>query len=368
MAIYSGPVVLSLLLLVSACVTNFIPETNEDNNILVVEGLITDQYRTNVIKISTSFPLGKPMGAKPLKGCQVTITDENNISYNLKESFFGRYITDSTEFRGHVGGTYTLRIVAGNLTYVSSPMEMLPVPPVDSLFYEKEVIVESNEWGRPEEGCQIYLSTYDQLNNCLYYRWDFTETWEFQIPYPVPNSRCWITEHSDNIYIKNTSVYSQAKVTDFPLHFVSNATDRLNVKYSILVNQYSLSEDEYNFWEKVQNVLENVGGLYDVTPVTISSNIHCLTNPEEIVLGYFSVSAVSQKRLFIKDSFSGLPVLYRYNRCFGDTIWGNADIPGLNVYAWVIEDYITYKIITWEKDCADCTTRGTLVRPSFWDQ
>jgi hypothetical protein len=365
---YSGPVVPSLLFLVSACISTFVPETGEDNDILVVEGLITDQSRTTVIKISKSYPLGKPMIPRPLRGCHVTITDKNHISYALKETSVGTYIIDSTEFQGHIGGIYTLRIYSGSLQYVSSPVEMLPTPPIDSLFYEKETIIESNEWGIPEEGCRIYLCTYDRLNKCLYFRWDFTETWEFRLPYPVPNNRCWITKQSDKIYIKNTSAYNQAKVTDFPLYFISNTTDRLNIKYSILVSQYSIDENEYNYWEKLQNVSEEVGGLYDVTPMTISSNIHCLNNPEEIVLGYFSVSAVSQKRLFIEDSFSGLPSLYRYNRCFSDTIWGNDPIPGLNSYAWIIEDYFTYKIITKEKECADCTTRGSTSKPYFWDE
>ncbi|OFY62551.1 MAG: hypothetical protein A2V64_08510 [Bacteroidetes bacterium RBG_13_43_22] len=368
MAKYSGPVVSSLFLLVSACISNFVPETGEDNDILVVEGLITDQSRTTVIKISKSYPLGRPMIPRPVRGCHVTITDENHISYDLKETSDGTYTIDSAEFQGHIGGIYTLRIYSGSRTYVSSPVKMLPVPPVDTLFFEKETIVEENEWGIPEEGCRIYLSTYDRVNECLFYRWDFTETWEFNLPYPVPNNRCWITRQSDKIYIKNTSVYNQAKVTNFPLIFISNATDRLNIKYSILVNQYSVNEKEYNYWEKLQNVSENVGGLYDVSPMTITSNIHCPNRPEEIVLGYFSVSAVSQKRLFIKESFSGLPSLYRYNRCFGDTIWGNDTIPGLNIYTWIIEDYITYKITTREKECADCTTRGSTTKPYFWDE
>jgi hypothetical protein len=357
--------------LIAGCITQFIPETDESSDILVVEGLITDQNRTNRIKISKTMPLGNIVSPKPVKGCVVTITDENNRSYNLREYPDGTYSTDSTRFRGHVGGRYTLWINTGGRSYISTTMVMLPVPPVDSLYYERVVITESNEYGNREEGCQIYLDTYDPGKQCLYYRWDFAETWEIKIPYNVKNWRCWINRSSDEIHIKNTSIYDQAKVTKYPILFVTNKTDRLKEKYSILVKQYSLSQDEYNYWEKLQNVYENVGGLYDVTPMAIPSNIHNPYNNNEIVLGYFSVSAIAEKRIFIDEQFAGMP--YLYNNCPADTIWGGSYVPieGLNSYVWVIEDNTynpgnPYRVITYSKECADCTTRGTSVRPSFW--
>jgi hypothetical protein len=357
--------------LIAGCITQFIPETDEATNLLVVEGMITDQYRIYKIKISRSLPLGKYISPKPLKGCKVTITDENNIVYNLKEYPTGTYSTDSTKFCGHVGGKYTLRIVTGSLTYVSSQMEMLPVPPIDSLYYEKVLITEADEFGNPEEGCRIFLNTFDPEQKCKFFRWDYTETWKFRLPFSVPNGTCWITQPSEQIQIKNTSIYDQSRVTRYPILYVSNESDRLKLKYSILVRQYSLNEDEFNYWEKLQNVSENVGGLYDVTPMSIPSNIHNLNDPDEMVLGYFSVSAMSEKRIFIEERFQGMP--YPYNNCIGDTIFGgpNVHIEGLNVYVWVIEDQSfsftnPFRVLTFSKECADCTTRGTTRRPSFW--
>ena len=58
--------------------------------------------------------------------------------------------------------------------------------------------------------------------------------------YAVKNKVCWVTERSDEILIKNTSLYSQARVSKFPVLFISNSGDRLKETYSILVNQYSL--------------------------------------------------------------------------------------------------------------------------------
>jgi hypothetical protein len=146
----------------------------------------------------------------------------------------------------------------------------------------------------------------------------------------------------------------------------------LSVKYSILVNQYSLNEDEFSYWEKLQNISDNAGGLYDVTPMVIPSNIYNIDDPEEIILGYFSVSAVASKRIFIRDKFSGLPNLYWY--CATDTVWGFGAIPKLNIEVWLLEDHPfpfnqpPWRVTTIYKECADCTTRGTNVRPSYWGQ
>jgi hypothetical protein len=365
-------ILLSVLLILNSCIIQFIPETNEDKELLVVEGLITDQPGVNTVKLSKSLPLGRKNVAKPLKGCIVKIIDDLGQIYILKETVAGTYVTDPAIFRGVTGRQYSLHINTNtsynNLNFESFPVEMKPAPPIDSLYYEKKTIKEKDDISQAEEGCQVYLNTHDPANNCNFYRWEYSETWEFRLPYDVPNKVCWISNNSDKINVKNTSVLEQARISRYPLNFISNVTDRLKVKYSILVNQYSLNEDEYFYWEKLQNISEQVGGLYDITPAAIPSNVYCLEDPNEKVLGYFSVSAVTSERLFIKDRFSGLINLY--TNCASDTIFGRGPIPGLNVSVWVIYDGLDEdppnRIITYSKECADCTVRGTKIEPLFW--
>jgi hypothetical protein len=136
------------------------------------------------------------------------------------------------------------------------------------------------------------------------------------------------------------------------------------------VNQYSLNEDEYLYWEKLQNISEQVGGLYDIVPSAIPSNIYCLEDPTQKVLGYFSVSACSSKRIFIKDHFAGVFTPYSDKTCISDTIFGNGPIAYLNTFVWVIIDHPlpppTYRVLTRTKGCYDCTVRGTNIQPDFW--
>ncbi len=383
-------ILISFLLVLNSCVTQFIPKTNEDQQLLVVEGLITDQPDTNIIKLSRSLPLGKRSVANPLKGCIVTISDDLGNTFGFTETIPGTYVTDPSKFQGVIGRSYALHIKTNvennNLNYESYPMEMKSVPPIDSVYYEKVTLQENNGIST-QEGCQIFLNTHDPINQTKFYRWEYSETWEFQLPYNmVPNKQCWISSNSDVINIKNTSILEQVRIDRYPLIFISNQTDRLNVKYSILVNQYSLNEDEYLYWEKLQNISEQVGGLYDLIPSSIPSNISCIDDPNEKVLGYFSVSARSSKRIFIKDRFSGLIDLY--TNCISDTIFNGDFIPYLNTSAWIIEEGalhpfiwstgvglvhqiflppVPYVIITYDKACADCTVRGTKIEPDFWN-
>jgi hypothetical protein len=361
-------------MLFSNCISKFVPETNENMELIVVEGMITDQPGINTIKLYKSTPLGKKTIANPVTGCNLFITDDLGNSYNLSETSPGTYVTNSGEFCGIIGRKYILKFFTHNnsginYSYESLPTEMKPVPPIEELFYEKQLITEGDKDIKRKEGCQIYLNTYDPANNCKFYRWDYTETWEMRLPFDVPNKICWITNSSNTITIKNTTVLSENKINRFPLNFISNETDRLNVKYSMLVNQYSLNDEEYIYWEKLQNITEEVGSLYDITPASIPGNIYCIEDPNEKVLGYFSVSAKASKRIFIVDTFAGVAEYYK--DCENARVGGSAPIPYLGISVWIIIDGSfmrpPFKELTFNKACADCTVRGTTVKPPFWD-
>jgi hypothetical protein len=364
------------VLLLNSCITEFIPVIDEKTELLVVEGLITDQPVSNKIKISKSLPLGTRSEAVPLSGCAVVINDDLGNVYHLWEKKPGIYSTDSTVFRGEVGRTYTLQISAmlgtRNINYYSNPVEMKAVPPIDTVYYEKTVIAEPYDTYKGINGCQIYLDTHDPENNCRFYRWDFAETWKLRLLFDVPNQTCYLSENSKDIFIESTAAFSEDRIRRRPVTYISNVTDRLRFQYSILINQYSLDEEEYNYWKKLKNMTVSVGGLHDVIPSSIASNIICVENPSEKVLGYFSVSSVSSKRIFIEDNFEG--IIDQYASCPSDTLYGGPDeIVGLGQIIWTLFDIpgIPFstprvRIFTKTKGCADCTERGTIIKPLFW--
>lgn len=349
-------ILISFLLLLNSCITQFIPQTRDNKEFLVVGGLITDRPDTNTIKLSKSLPLGEKIVANPLKGCIVTISDDLGNTFSLTETAAGTYVTEPANFKGVIGRFYTLHIntnsADNSLNYESFPMEMKPVPPIDSVYYEKVTIQDSNEFSGGKQGCQVYLNTHDPTNQCKFYRWEYSETWEFHLPYTLTNNICWVSSNSNVINIKNTSVFEESTINRYPINYISNLTDRLRIKYSILVNQYSLNEDEYFYWEKLQKITEQVGGLYDIIPSAIPSNVYNLNDLNEKTLGYFSVSAKSSKRIFIKDRFAGVVTPYTDDACI--------------YHEWIIIGNTHVQVSKFFQDCIDCTIRGTNIVPDFW--
>jgi len=365
-------IILSFILASAGCITQFIPETEETQSLLVVEGLITDQPGVSTVKLTRSQPIGSYAKPEPVTGCKVRIEDDDNNIYILHESEPGTYLTDPAIFQGIIGRKYTLDIEARNASgklssYRSLPMEMKPVPPIDSVYYEKQIINSNDDYGAPYEGCQVYLNTIDPEGLCKYYRWDFNETWEFRLPYDVDNQTCWATDHSGAINIKSTSALTEDKIYRHPINFITNETDRLNIKYSMLINQYSISENEFGYWKRLQNISDDVGGLYDMIPASITGNVYCTDDPNETVLGYFSVSAKSSKRIMIHEGFAGLRHDF-YEYCGTDTVPPGTQIPGLGTSLWIIIDYDAYRVLTRYRECADCSYRGSLMRPDYWDE
>lgn len=359
----------SVLIILPRCTTEFIPDTSANRERLVVDGMITDQNRANIVKLTRSVPVGSPLITGKVKGAEVTITDGSGNVSTLTEIKDGIYATDSLTFRGRTHEKYALTVRVSGKVYESGFVEMKPVPAISSLSYKKVALNNPDDRNRLAEGCKISLDSYDSSGECRYYRWDYSETWEYVIPYPVVNRVCWITNKSDRIILKDTSPFTESRVTEFPLIFIDNTTEKLKVKYSVLVNQYSLNKEEYDFWETVSRMSQDVGTLYDRTPSEIKGNVHCVSNPDEVVYGYFSVSAVATKRLFVSDKFMGQPTFYSY--CATDTLYGTLPAEGLNTTYWVIEDQSnevpSWWVVTEYRECADCTTEGSKIKPDFWD-
>jgi len=379
-----------LLLAVSGCVEEFLPESASDPKLYVVEGLITDQPGSQGVRVSKSVPLGKSLDLNPVNGCNVWITNDLGNKYPLTGAPGGMYFT-SNDFRAIVGRIYSVNIevkrydvptrkMVTDFTIQSIPAELLPVPPIDSLYYQKEALTAENGFPVEGEGCQVLLNTSDPANKSRFFRWDYSETWKIQAPtyQKTINSVCWITNNSDEINAKAVTGLSENKIKAQKVKFISNQSDRLSVRYRIQVNQYSLNENEFNYWSDLEKITQQSGNFYDITPASVNGNLFIVGNPDRQVLGYFSVSAKSSKVMYIDDYFKKLVDPYR--DCLKDSILRDElnpfPPPGLLEYAgndyWIVEVDLgkppNYIITTDNKGCIDCTVRGTKVKPDFWKE
>jgi hypothetical protein len=183
---------------------------------------------------------------------------------------------------------------------------MQEVPVIDSTYFEVEsrtslssINSEVLTWG-----LQIYLNTGSGTNRNGYYRWDWSETYEYtaplvalgQLDIPICYESGGIV---GSLNIASTRDLGLDIIHRQPINFVPKRGKKLSSRYSILIKQYSLTQQAYDYWENVKEQLEGAGSIFSPPPSQIIGNVYNIDDDTELVLGYFQVSAVTEKRFFI---------------------------------------------------------------------
>jgi Domain of unknown function (DUF4249) len=166
-------------------------------------------------------------------------------------------------------------------------------------------------------------------------------------------------------------------ISHFFFNSVSKSTEKMYVLYSVLVNQYALTKDEFEYWTELKKNSEQLGTLFDAQPSQIGSNIHCISNPGEPVMGYLSASTVQKKRLFV-----GISEMTNMNyipytlpcHVIKDVTTGFSSLDTSIAYEYL--DKPNHLFTFWYYDgayhvaqnfCIDCREHGgTNLKPDFW--
>jgi Domain of unknown function (DUF4249) len=400
------------LVAIASCIDPYIPNLKNYKSLLVVEGLITNENSSYKIKLyrTTSQEYSDP---EKVTDAIVYITDGDGIKTDLQNCSDGYYMTDSTSFTGVIGQKYTLKILTSDgKEYKSEECTMLPVSGIDKLYYEKGEEISGN-LGETFSGIKIFLNSADATGMNQYFRWTFEEVWKIIMPgsqkytYAKINDTtftfrtvsggkdvCWKKNQSTEIITNSLSV-GENYLNNQQIQFIAPVkSDRLTKQYSILVKQYSVSKKEYDFWNNLKKVGESGGDIFASQPYTVISNIHNVNNLSEMVLGYFEVSAVSRKRIFITGHELDLLYLPHYQtdcvlivKCpddwpeesrptwdglyhmFMDT--GNFIFVGPMVTTGtILEGHVfksnMVKLVFSTKVCALCENTGFTTKPDFW--
>jgi hypothetical protein len=238
---------------------------------------------------------------------------------------------------------------------------------------------------RDYKGAQFFISTDATGEYSRNYRWDLEETWEYHAAYATwgyydgsiskgesssDSIRiCYRTMRINDFYTFSTRHLTNDHISRLPINLVTNQS-KLSVRYSLLVNQYSLSATAYDYWKDLEGQSKQTGDLYATQPARIFGNIRSLENPEETVLGYFSASSITEKRIIIKPKIQ-----------FSSSLScppAGLEEPELKMFLERIpqEDYPVFlydvggdpPIFDYaDPHCFDCQlSLGTLEKPDFW--
>lgn len=363
-----------------ACIEPYDPPLdNSDINLLVVDGFLNASDGVATVSLSRTQPVKDEEEAPRETGAQVFIQDGSQNLFPLFEIQTGVYQGTLPDM--HSEEQYSLIIVSKGQEYASDYITIVETPEIDSI-----------TWSIKNDGVEFYVNTHDPSNESRFYRWKYSETYEYNSDFnsilkfgedeivarPPSESifTCWKTNQSTGILVGSTKHLEQSIVSRFPITFVPQGDIRIRVCYSLLVEQQALTEDAYEYWLNLEKSTEHLGGLFDPLPSEVSGNIHCLSNPSETVIGYFGAGMLRESRMFLRRRELPLEVVGRFNgnqSCVLDTIAVN-ELDQIYEPTTVLVDavyapgaglvgYTTAPIY-----CADCRTLGgNTVRPTFWE-
>jgi Domain of unknown function (DUF4249) len=368
-----------MLFVLGACTDKYVANIKgQATGFLVVEGYINITGTTN-IQMSRSTGLDSPV-LMPESGAQVEIQSTNGASILLSELTTGNYsdtglnLDPTQQYRLHIKTT-------NGKDYLSDLSNVNVSPPIDSL-----------SWTAASDGVTIYVTTHNPLVQPGYYQWSYEETWEYKSRFGSnieyngsalilrPDSdmitTCWRSDLSTTINIATTEKLSSNVIYQYPVALVPYSnTDKLVYDYSILVKQTVLSQDWYEWVQKVQRNTEALGSIFDALPSETGGNIHNTADPTELVIGFIGTTTETEKRLFINRTQIPPTVVYTgYEDCTQDTtgldqssliakFGAGIYIPTAIIYNMGFPVGVSSSVPV----CVDCRLKGgTLVQPAFW--
>ncbi len=376
---YHITIVIMTICTITGCIEPFEPNINEFNALLVVEGYLNTEKASGKVILSTNYPYNEKEG-NDIKDAIVILFDDLGNYYNFNYSEQTNYTIEDTTFNAEIGRSYKIHIELSNGDICESSFTKI-MPPVEfDTMHFNYVDTNSHHNG----GLQFYIDLNNQSSVSDYFAWDYTETWEFRVPLETFTNRyprtCYRHHESNEIIFKSTIEFSDKQIKSLPLFLLHSPTEKFEIKYSLIVNQHTITKEDYQFYKELKETHEENGTIYDKTPNALIGNLAYTNNKKTHVLGNFRVSSISSKRISLtkmdlpdgiihKDEFAGCrrPQKYIYPDQSGQI---NSIIDKGGVVYDVIPNpgktTSTY-YITGSMTCCDCSTTGTIIKPKFWD-
>lgn len=347
---------------------------------LVVEALINaspNGISTVMLSRVQNLSEANSSSGAPETNAVVMLEMEDGTQIPLLDQGKGQYTSDPLNLALYAN--YRLNITtAGGNRYQTDFVHAKKTPAIDSL-----------EWSQNSD-VSVYVNTHDPLDSTTYYRWDYIETWNYLANlnsiWGLENRKiffkdsltqtdsCWRTDSSTDIVTANSLAYSQDVISHYQIVTIPVGTEKISNRYSILVKQYALTKEAYEYYQTLRKNTQQTGSLFDPQPMNLPTNIHCLTHPTETVIGFVSASTVEEKRIFIDHSqlndwnYDGLVSADCSHFIYVDPNPGD-----FSVFTYPDTTYGPYYFITngplvlVSRACTECTFYGgSNVKPSFW--
>jgi hypothetical protein len=277
---------------------------------LVVSGQFTDNPEANnEIVISRATKFGSK-ASDVVEGANVTlISAAGEVPYTEVEA--GRFRQE--RLVAIPGQSYQIRITLSNgKEYLSKPQLMPKSQPAGTLYREwgRGYVLQQNGVERQEPVIDLFMdiSINKQNLESPLLKWQIIEAYSF------PEASCGGLHQPKTCYrefafrarvfpILNTSMIAENEIKRYQVgRKAMLRREEFEGVHFISVLQQSINQETYDYWNRVNELLDQDGTVFDKPPAAISGNIFNVNDPDEIVFGVFEVSAVTISRIKILPS------------------------------------------------------------------
>jgi len=300
-----------------SCEEYYNPKLDVVSGILVVESHITNDITKSYVKLTLTRDFYCDDAEKRVVGARVELNEAGVSSISGKESGSNSgYFTFS---KAPVPGkSYSLKISYANDLYVSDLVVMPPLPVIDTIYtghkIEKKYIKDS--FGNLElveiPSREIYVDV-PMKAGLKYYRfsWRAIQQWLYSPPAigdaPPPIWYGWQSVYDLGAFnLAGPKAFSTSgKINKHPiLSLAYNGSQYLDstalcpAGWIIIVDQYGIQKESYDFHETLNKQFSAEGSLFDPVLTQVYGNIHCKSDPEKVALGFFDLNSYQQHRYF----------------------------------------------------------------------
>lgn len=373
-------ILIGSFLIATSCVDEYWPELVDYENIMVIDGLLTDGNDTAVIYLSRSASLDYIVNI-PVKNAEVIVYCNDGSESILQERIPGEYLLVDPTFIREVGKSYQLLVKLEDGKTYESPFCKLPAPnPIDSVYAEIKYIPGNNEYYQ-KQGLEFYIDNHSPNHDTANYLWRMWQTYKYKASLTIDYlweghfievntgdslRYCYRTDKVEDIVTYSTQYLSGTNLVKYPILFTSTDTKTLSIRCSLLVEQLVISSNDFEFWDAIRQQEQNQDELYTHNPFQIRGNMKNVDDGKEVVLGNFTVAGSTKKRIYVNRPAK---LDFYYSECEPDfesiqfiSIYGPSDWP-----IFVTEIPGVGLALGSSDMCFDCRLEGgSLTPPAFW--
>lgn len=277
--------IILIIILVSSCEDKIDLNLPERDKRLVIEGLITNENTPYIVKLSNTtkyYFVYDSTGIDYETGATVIISDNLGNKDTLKEITTGTYQTNPLHIKGEIGRSYKINIkTLKGIHYESLPQDMLEVPKIDSIYYDVNYDDVQYYNNYTTYGFSVYINWHDPPNVTNYYQRITSFYWNNLWHAGGPS------EYNDQTF-NGQYVKKQMIVKTHG-----------NGSFICKTSFYSLNQNNFDFWNLANQQLNPNGNGIVNSSVPLYGNVYNSANSNDIVLGYFQISAVASAQVLV---------------------------------------------------------------------